>query len=269
MKRNSSPSTAPPFHLLEERYGGALFASVGLHAALVAFVLYAPLIFPSPAPIRLGSGSGGGLGDESYAVGVADDLGGGFGTYKPSPVPQPPALLKEEPPAQNESKAIPLDDVEPPKKTSARDRERMEAERKKRPQDSTVIPTAPQPGAGGSGGLAAGSGGGRGGGTGVSIGSGSGGVGDSWYARVVESRISSNWLRPTQGTQVDIVYSFYIAENGVIYQIKREKSSGNEALDLAAERAIRASNPLAPPPPEFRGRPIQFVAQFVYPQVTP
>jgi TonB family protein len=62
-----------------------------------------------------------------------------------------------------------------------------------------------------------------------------------------------------------MVYSFYIAPDGTIIGIKREKSSGNPEMDLTAERAIRASNPLAPPPPEFRGRPVQFVAQFIYP----
>jgi TonB family protein len=64
---------------------------------------------------------------------------------------------------------------------------------------------------------------------------------------------------------MEVIYSFFIASNGSIYDIKKEKSSGNEALDFTAERAIRASNPLAAPPPELRGRPIQFVAQFVHP----
>ncbi|HYK88883.1 MAG TPA: TonB family protein, partial [Acidobacteriota bacterium] len=150
----------------------------------------------------------------------------------------------------------------PPKKVKA-----VQPSTKKVPETkaSNVIPTAPQPGAGGTGGIAGGSGGGRGGGNGVSIGAGSGGLGDSWYARVVESRISSNWIRPPEGVRCDIAYSFYIALNGSIYNIKLTKSSGNPELDMTAERAIRASSPLAPPPPEFRGREIQFVAEFIYP----
>jgi protein TonB len=90
-------------------------------------------------------------------------------------------------------------------------------------------------------------------------------MGDSWYARAVETRISSNWIRPPEGIRVDAIFSFFIASNGSIYEIKKEKSSGNDALDLTAERAIRASNPLAPPPPEMRGRPVQFVAHFLHP----
>jgi TonB family protein len=62
-----------------------------------------------------------------------------------------------------------------------------------------------------------------------------------------------------------MIYSFYIAANGTIYGIKKEKSSGNQLMDQTAERAIRASDPLSPPPQEFRGRPIKFIAQFVHP----
>jgi TonB family protein len=65
--------------------------------------------------------------------------------------------------------------------------------------------------------------------------------------------------------RIEIVYSFVIYADGRIGDIRKEKSSGSEALDLAAERAIRASNPLSAPPPEYRGRPLQFMAQFVYP----
>ncbi len=38
-------------------------------------------------------------------------------------------------------------------------------------------------------------------------------------------------------------------------------------MDLMALRAINAANPLSPPPPEYRGKAIQFIAQFIYPPV--
>ncbi len=251
--------------LLEEKYGRSLMASIGIHVALFLFIWLGPFLFPSASPIHMGTGPGGGLGGDSYAVGVIDDLGGGAGMIKPSLVPQPPALPEEKQIKEEPKQAVALPDTVVPKKKAPK-AEDTQAGRKKAPlADSNVIPTAPRPGAGGTGGLAGGSGGGRGGGVGVSIGAGSGGEGDSWYARVVESRISSNWIRPAPGMRVEIVYSFFIANNGSIYNITKEKSSGNDALDLAAERAIRTSNPLAAPPPEMRGRPIQFVAQFIYP----
>jgi len=44
-----------------------------------------------------------------------------------------------------------------------------------------------------------------------------------------------------------------------------EKSSGNEFRDQQAKRAIEVSSPLSQPPPELRGRPLQFMTRFVYP----
>lgn len=254
--------------LLDERYGRPFLASMGLHVALLGLTVLTPYLLPSPAAIQVGSGPGGGMGGDSYAVGVTDDLGGGEGMIKPSLIPQPPALPPEPVAKEQPKEAVAIPDTVAPKKTVPRQQQPAVPSKAKKvspAQPTNVIPTSPMPGAGGSGGLGGGSGGGRGGGNGVSIGSGSGGFGDSWYARVVESRISSNWIRPPEGVRVEIVYSFFIAGDGSIYNVTKEKSSGNEAMDLAAERAVRASNPLAPPPPEFRGRPVQFVAQFVFP----
>ncbi len=246
---------------IQERGGLSFAASLGIHAMIALLIFWGGYLLPVAA-VRIG-GPGGGMGGDAYSVGVVDELGGGAGMVKPSIVPKPPALL-DETPVKDNSKAIPLPQTLETKKKKISDRELKEAA-KLAQSKSNVIPAAPEPGAGGSGGASSGSGGGRGGGSGVSIGAGSGGVGESWYARVVEARISSNWVRPPEGVTVEVVYSFYIAPNGSIIGIKREKSSGNPALDWTAERAIRASDPLDPPPPEFRGRPVQFIAQFIYP----
>jgi TonB family protein len=264
VNRISPRGTLLNISLLEERYARSVFASVGLHLGLFLFIWLGPYLFPSISPIHLGTGPGGGLGGDTYSIGVADDLGGGAGMIKPSVVPQPPAMPPEKQIKEESKQAVALPDTIPPKKKPQRALDSQPG-KKAPPVNPNLIPTAPEPGAGGTGGLAGGSGGGRGGGIGVSIGAGSGGQGDSWYARVVEARISSNWIRPAPGVRLEIVYSFFIAADGSIYNITKEKSSGNDALDLAAERAIRASNPLAAPPPEMRSRPIQFVAQFIFP----
>jgi len=247
--------------LIEERYGRSLLVSIGFHVIVAIILLYGRLLLPS-ATIIIGSGPGGGIGGDSYTVGVVDDLSGGAGMIKPSIVPKPPALLNEPPPIKQD-KAIPLPGAVEPQKRKLAARELSKAA--KTIPDSNVIPTSPEPGSGGLGGHSGGSGGGLGGGVGISIGAGSGGFGDSWYARAVEARIGSNWIRPPEGIHVEMIYSFYIAANGTIYGIKQEKSSGNPQMDMTAERAIRASNPLAAPPQEFRGRPIQFIAQFIHP----
>lgn len=266
MNRTPHRGTLLDIPLLEEKYSNSLLASLGIHGGLFLFLWLGPLLMPALAPIQIGTGPGGGLGGDSYAVGVIDDMGGGAGMIKPSVTPQPPALPAEKQIKEESKEAVALPDSVAPKKKPPRALDSQAGKKAAPRPDTNVIPTEPRPGAGGTGGLSGGSGGGRGGGVGISIGSGSGGQGESWYARVVESRISSNWIRPAPGIQVEIIYSFYIAGNGNIYNINKEKSSGNDTLDRAAERAIIASNPLAAPPPEMRSRPIQFVAQFIYPQ---
>ncbi|MBP1595116.1 MAG: TonB terminal [Acidobacteria bacterium] len=268
MNRNPPRGTLLQLPLMQERYGSAFLASICVHLLLLSFVLFAPLLFPSRTPILLGTGPGGGSGGDSYTVGVADDLGGGAGLFKPALTPQPPALPVEKPAkkdtSQDLARAVPIPDAAKPKKSTAP--AAAKASKAVEPAASKVIPVEGAQGAGGSGGRSGGSGGGAGGGTGVSIGSGSGGLVDSWYARVVEARVSQAWIKPVGIQQrIEIVYSFLVADTGRIYDIKLEKTSGNEALDLAARRAILASDPLLAPPPELRGRPLQFVCQFVYP----
>jgi len=246
--------------LIEEKYGRSVILSIALHILAAGILVYGGLLLPS-TPVILGTGAGGGTGGDAYTVGVIDELSGGMGMVKPSLTPQPPALLQE-PPAKAD-KAIPLPGTDAPKKPKPTAKE-LEKAAKISPK-SNVIPTAPEPGSGGAAGRSGGSGGGMGGGIGISIGSGTGGLGDHWYAQGVEARISSNWTRPVEGVRVEMTFSFFIAANGTIYGIKKENSSGNLQMDLTAERAIRASSPLRPPPPEFRGRALQFVAQFVHP----
>lgn len=258
MKNETYRGTLLRIPLTEERFGSSLLASVGVHGIALLLALFGGLLLPSRT-IQLGSGAGGGTGGDVSTVGVVDDLSGGAGMVKPSLTPKPPALEEKAPEIDN-SKAISLPQTIEPKKKPRQ----KQAVANPRPNDN-VIPTAPQPGSGGSGGRSGGSGGGFGGGIGVSIGAGSGGFGDSWYAQAVEGRISSNWIRPPEGVRVEMIYSFYINPNGTIRDVRQEKSSGNLEIDRTAERAIRNSNPLTPPPPEFRGRPIQFRAQFVYP----
>jgi hypothetical protein len=265
MKTNARRGTLLNITLTEEKYGHTFLLSLALHGLVLVLVVFGAYLLPSSAVQIKGSGPGGGTGGEAYTVGVVDELAGGIGMFKPSLIPKPPALL-EKSPEKDESNAIPLPRTVEPKKKRYTDKEINQA---KISPSSNVIPAAPEPGAGGSGGAGGGSGGGRGGGIGVSIGAGSGGIEDNWYARAVEDRISRNWIRPAEGVRLEIAYSFYIRPDGSIVGITKEKSSGNEELDLTAERAIRAigaSNPLPPLPDDlFHGRTVKFLAQFVYP----
>jgi TonB family protein len=259
---HNHPGTILDIPLVEEKFGRSFLASIFAHAAVFLVLMYAGFVLPSSI-VQIGSGAGGGTGGDVSTVGVVDDLSGGAGMIKPSLVPKPPALLDETP--IDQTKAIPLPQtLDPQKKKPAKSDAKKPA---LIPLKPNVIPVAPEPGSGGMGGRSGGSGAGFGGGNGISIGSGSGGFGNSWYARAVETRISNNWIRPPEGVHVEMVYSFFIAGDGTVNGIKQEKSSGNPEMDLGAERAIRALqiDPLPPPPQEFRGRRIQFIAQFVYP----
>lgn len=249
----------------EERFGSSFLISLSIHVFVAVLFFVLPYLLPRTTPITLGTGAGGGMGGGSYTVGIADDLGGGEGMFKPSLTPQPPVLAVI-PAPKEDTNAVPLPSTVEPKKPAPKTKEEIKASAKQpAPKEMNVIPVPPGPGAGSTGGVSGGSGGGRGGGVGVEIGGGSGGFADSWYARAVESRIGANWIRPAFLERVEIVYSFVITNEGNIREIKKEKSSGNDSLDLTAERAIRASTPLPPLPPELRGRPVQFMAQFIHP----
>ena len=261
MNRDFGQSALPQIPLIEEKYGRPFLASIAFHGLLILLIVFGGYLLPQTTVQIGGSGPGGGTDGDISTVGVVSDLSGGAGMTKPSLIPQPPALPKA--PAADSSKAIPLPGTLEQRKKKPEPKQIAKA---KTEPKSNIIPTAPEPGSGGMAGNSGGSGGGSGGGIGVSLGPGSGGFGNSWYAQRVEDRISSNWTRPAEGVRVDMTYSFFIAADGTIYGIELEKSSGNPQMDLIAKSAILSSSPLSPPPAEFRGRPVQFIARFVYPR---
>lgn len=264
-------------HVRERGYGKEVLFSLSGHALLLAIFLFAAELFPVPETLLIGSGLGGGQGGDFVTVGLTAELGGGAGLYKPAltPVPEappPPARQAQEPePAPDEEKVFVEEarsKVKEPAQKPAASRPAPAAP----PVPSSqvgLIPGKPQPGAGGPGAAGSGAGGGFGGGQGVAIGRGSGeGIIDSWYARQVEQRIGSNWLKTSLGQlgrPVETVVSFEIRDNGQIETIRIEERSGIPSVDLAAERAVRASHPLPPLPYELRGRRVRFVAYFKYP----
>jgi len=265
---------------MEEYSPGATFAmSLGLHLFVFIILVVNPMIHLGSSVILIGSGLGGGRpGEQLIAVGLADESGGS-GLYKPSPLAQPP-VVKDNPPPENTrypSKIPKLEreqsfsGIEIPdlNKSNKKDIGKFKASKPLPSVPPNYIPVPSGPGAGGAGRSTDGSGGGLGGGQGVSIGPGSGGFGESWYARAVERRISENWLRslfaPSAGGKFQAIISFIINPNGSITDITIEKTSGNSSIDMSATRAVTASNPLPPVPPEFRGQSLKIMAYFEYP----
>ncbi len=268
-----SPRVISP-HVREEGYRGAFTVSAVGHLLLFLFLLLSSELFPRGAPLLIGSGEGGGQRDNFVKVGLSAELSGGTGMHKPAITPRPevvttPEPSKPDPPALPKEENV-LVEKAPLRKTpdtsSASPAKSQAATEDSRPKP---IPRKPEPGSGGPGGQSLGSGGGFGGGQGVTIGTGTGeGVMDSWYVRQVEQRIGRNWLKTSLGqlaNPVRTVISFEIRADGRIDNIQIEQRSGIGSIDLAAERAVRASDPLSPLPYELRNRTVKFIANFEYP----
>ena len=255
-----------------------LFAALG-HVVLFLGATFVTDLYPPVEIVSGGTGLGGGQGGNLVAVGLAADLGGGAGMYKPAVTPRVQAAPPPETKSKKEVVPEPApDQTEFQQKTARKRRPRQ----KKKPAVSSrtgskdsksdakaQVPRKADAGSGGAGGAPSGSGGGFGGGQGVRVGAGTGQEGlHSWYARQVEQRVGQNWLRSslgTLGTPVETVVSFEVMRNGRIHRIQLERPSGVRAVDLAAQRAIRASSPLPALPPELRNRRVRFVTYFQYP----
>jgi len=74
------------------------------------------------------------------------------------------------------------------------------------------------------------------------------------FVEMIRSEIAANWNIPpnipTDGSLESKVF-FRINKNGVVYDIRIIKSSGNSAFDDFCKRALRKASPLNAPPPEI------------------
>jgi periplasmic protein TonB len=78
-----------------------------------------------------------------------------------------------------------------------------------------------------------------------------------WYVSAVRTRISTNWLlstiSPSILTAPRVYLTFDILRDGSIENVQITQSSGIPEVDRSALRAVLASNPLGPLPPDFSG----------------
>ncbi len=269
-------------HIHEKGLRRPLLFSLLCHVLLFSFFLFGVGLFPQGNDLVIGSGSGGGQNSHWISVGLTEESSGGTGMYKPSLLPRPEAFLPSPSKVASEAESEPVQPDETIfKKPASPERRKPKQlrrankvakrakQRSESPSRPGLIYRKPDPGHGEAGITSSGSRGGLGGGHGVSIGSGSReGVIESWYARQVEQRIGQNWLKTSLGhigQPVQTMIRFEIRPNGSIENVHLKKGSGIRFVDLAAERAVRASDPLPPLPHEFGGRSVRFVAYFEYP----
>ena len=73
-----------------------------------------------------------------------------------------------------------------------------------------------------------------------------------YYVDQMLSMIQANWVRPMVGSGVEVTIYYRIARDGRITEARIANSSGINSFDLAALRAVQATNPLPPLPRAFR-----------------
>ncbi|HVA01481.1 MAG TPA: energy transducer TonB [Terriglobia bacterium] len=103
---------------------------------------------------------------------------------------------------------------------------------------------------------------------GIAIGHGDFGDRYGWYVQAVRSRVSTNWLLSTVSPNIltapRVYVDFDIERNGTITNAKVTQSSGIPEVDRSALRAVLASSPLAPLPPDYSGNQVSVEFYFDY-----
>jgi periplasmic protein TonB len=238
--------------------------SVGLHIAFATFVVLYTMFFHG----FRGEGWGGG--------GGGDAMGATLVTSVPLPASavqttnvlatESKGLSKSEPKVQEqEPEAIAI----PDKNTKVRPKPVTSATKRKpqpEPEESNQIPY-------GEGGPVSGpysmfTAGGAKGGFGFTGGGGDFGNRFSWYVKVVQQKVSENWLKyevdPRITAASRVYLTFDIARDGSPKNVQIEQSSGIPSLDISATRAIQRIDTFGPLPPDYAGNKVSVEFWFDY-----
>jgi protein TonB len=238
--------------------------SAGLHVAFAAFVVIYTMFFQG---LR-GEGWGGGGGGDAMGATLVTSV----------PLPASPVqttnvlaneskgLSKSEPKVQEqEPEGVPIPDkntkIKPKPITSATKRKAQPE-----PEESNQVPY-------GEGGAVSGpysmfNAGGAKGGFGFAGGGGDFGNRFSWYVKVVQQKVSENWLKYEVDPRISeanrVYITFDIARDGSPKNVQIEQSSGNPSLDISATRAIQRIDTFGPLPPDYSGNKVSVEFWFDY-----
>ncbi len=241
--------------------------SVLLHASLAAVFIIHPARKGNGEMtyyvdlVHLGSGGGRGGGGPAGLRGA-----GGPGPAGGNREPEAGAALVEEKSGSVKNLTVEKEFKSPLRYPDRESRKNVEDDkmvtvvRKERPAAAATSTSVAQ-GTAGSGlktGISSGNGSGGGGGPGSGDGWGDGLGGyfpHAYYIDLLRSRISSSWYNSLvapglKGKYVTGVY-FIIGRDGGISDLRVERSSGIDSLDLSARRAIENAAPFAPLPNDF------------------
>jgi protein TonB len=247
-----------------DKWGRNLAWSAGLHIAIAgSIILYA-------AVASGGKGSAWGAGGGGDAMGVT----------LVSSVPLPASTVQTQNVLANESKgitqsqpkaeekepeAIPI----PDKNAKIKPKPRSSAQQKPKPEEeeaSNVVPF-------GEGGPVSGpygnfNAGGAKGGFGFTGGGGDFGSRYAWYVRVVQQKVSENWLKyevdPGVSDARRVYVTFDIVRDGHPTNVQIEQSSGVPSLDQSAVRALQRIDTFGPLPPDYNESKVSVEFWFDY-----
>ncbi|SPE23872.1 Cell division and transport-associated protein TolA [Acidobacteriia bacterium SbA2] len=248
-------------HERRDKLGGTLVASAAMHA-----VLFVVLI----AYTGLGSSFGGGWG-KNWGAGNSTRIGA-VASLPGVPLPAPmlsthntlasenPGLHRTEPASLPlpEPKAIPIPKFKTAVKPEKAERVNTHIQKEKPVEADNAVPygLGGQPSmnytqmasAAGQGGLSFGEG-------------GDFGERYGYYVASVRSRISGNWLLSTVSPNIvsapRLYMTFTILRDGNVTDVEITQSSGIPEVDRSALRAVLASNPLPPLPPDYSGNKVK------------
>lgn len=247
-----------------DRWGRNLAWSAGLHLGFAACILLYAVIAPSRSGDGWGTGGG----------------GDAMGATLVSTIPLPASQTQTQNVLANESKGLTqslpnVQEKEPdaiaiPDKNSKKKPKLESSASKQKPiepvESSNVVPF-------GQGGPVSGpygtfSAAGAKGGFGFTGGGGDFGTRYAWYVRVVQQKVSENWLKyevDPRITDAQRVYvSFDVQRDGRPSNVEIEQSSGVPSLDQSAVRAIQRIDTFGPLPPDYSGSKVSVEFWFDY-----
>ena len=247
-----------------DRWGRNLAWSAGLHVAVAGCIVLYAVIWHG------GSGSAWGAGGGGDAMGVT--------LVSSVPLPASPdqtqnvlaneskgltqSLPKTE---EKEPEAIPI----PDKNTKTKPKPRISESQKTQAQPEEVSNVVPF-GEGGpvSGPYGSFNAGGAKGGFGFTGGGGDFGSRYAWYVRVVQQKVSENWLKyevdPGIVDARRVYVTFDIKRDGQPTNVEIEQSSGVPSLDQSAVRALQRIDTFGPLPPDYSGNKVSVEFWFDY-----
>jgi protein TonB len=106
------------------------------------------------------------------------------------------------------------------------------------------------------------------GGFGFTGGGGDFGTRYAWYVRVVQQKVSENWMKyevdPRISDAQRVYISFDVQRDGHPSNVQVEQSSGVPSLDQSAIRAIQRIDTFGPLPPDYSGNKVSVEFWFDY-----